>query len=123
MRALVVEDDVNIQIFLSTVLQGLGYEVYEAGNGLEALAALQYSGAFDLMVSDLLMPMLDGVNFVQWVRQEHPLLPILVASAYLERAVAAEELPKDVTTIQKPFSHPQFVEAVKRTIRDAGAKE
>jgi two-component system chemotaxis response regulator CheY len=68
MRALVIDDSRAIRIILRNFLRDMGFEVFEAGNGCEALARLQELGAVDLALVDWNMPEMNGYDFVCAVR-------------------------------------------------------
>jgi CheY-like chemotaxis protein len=83
---LVVDDDVDIRNTVANILEDEGYRVAKAGNGQEALTALTAPGAKlpDLILLDMMMPIMDGPTFHQQ-RQKHPALtriPILTFTAF-----------------------------------------
>ena len=80
-RILVVDDDLGIRQSLSELLAAEGCVVTMAGDGAEALEALE-SGAFDLVLSDVVMPRMDGYELFTTVRQRYPDLPILMMTAF-----------------------------------------
>lgn len=80
-RILVVDDDLGIRQSLAELLTVEGCVVATAGDGVEALAALE-SGAFDLVISDVVMPRMDGYELFTTVRQRYPDLPILMMTAF-----------------------------------------
>jgi two-component system response regulator PilR (NtrC family) len=68
-RIMVVDDEENIREVLSNYLETLGYEVLTASDGADALTKFEV-GAFDLIISDLLMPNIDGLELLRKVRDE-----------------------------------------------------
>ena len=104
-RILVVDDDADIRELLLSVLRDDGYEVVAASNGREALAALETFPA-DLVVLDLMMPVMDGWTFAQRMHEKWS-IPIVIISAAndLQRhaatihAVAAVKKPFDIETL------------------------
>jgi len=70
MKTLIADDDAITRLLLSTALAKLGHEVHEATNGREALDAWR-AGGFSLIISDWMMPDLDGLDFCRRVRAEH----------------------------------------------------
>ena len=80
MKILVVDDDKEIVELLSIYIKNEGYEVEKAYNGKEALAKLLNQKDIDLMVLDVMMPTVDGIEVVKTVRQDSQ-LPILMLSA------------------------------------------
>ena len=113
-HALVVDDDEHILLFASTVLTSVGYKVVQAPNALEALALLDGKTKFDLLVTDLRMPFMDGSGLVSLVRQENPKLPIVIVSAYLPEMDNHDFFPKDMVVLRKPFAYQQLVDGVKQ---------
>lgn len=96
-RILVVEDDPLSLRNVSGFLQSHGYEVEQASDGLEALAAFQRQ-RFDIVVSDLRMPRMDGRTLIDRVRKLAPETPILVTTAYL-----GDGVPHGVPYFAKPL--------------------
>jgi DNA-binding NtrC family response regulator len=89
MRLLVIDDDSAERQHVKTLASGLGYEVEEAENGLQALAILG-SGSISVMITDLRMPQMDGLELIRHLKAEGSLPPTLVLTAYgsMELAVA-----------------------------------
>jgi CheY-like chemotaxis protein len=79
---LLVEDDLDQQALMVLILQNLGYEVHAVDNGLQALEVLE-TWTPDLVVTDIMMPEMDGVSFVREMRASEELkhIPILVLTA------------------------------------------
>lgn len=77
---LVVDDDKNTRLFLSAVLEGAGYTVTAANNGLDALDVMDREH-IDLVVLDVMMPKMDGYEFTRVLRESQNNLPILMVSA------------------------------------------
>ena len=86
MKVLIVDDEPENSSLLGQLLRGIGYEVLQARNGVEALAILQSEGA-DIIVSDVLMPVMDGFRLCQEVRSEprwQDLLFVFLTASYLD---------------------------------------
>ena len=77
---LVVDDDKNTRMFLSAVLENVGYNVYTACNGEDALCVMDREHV-DLVVLDIMMPKMDGYEFTATLRECDNNLPILMVSA------------------------------------------
>jgi two-component system, chemotaxis family, chemotaxis protein CheY len=105
-QILVVEDDASIRGLVSEVLRDDGYEVSEASNGVEALEALG-ERLPDLIVLDLMMPIMDGWTFVEECRRSRVCdeVPIVVTSASHDLPSTAERLRSFGvrTCLAKPF--------------------
>ncbi|RJR44350.1 MAG: response regulator [Desulfobacteraceae bacterium] len=101
---LVVDDEKNIRLTLSQSLDSLGIEISTAVNGEEALRKLQEQ-EFSLIILDLRMPGMDGMEVLRHVRTRWPKTRVIVITAYgtVESAVEAMKLGAD-DFIQKPFT-------------------
>jgi CheY-like chemotaxis protein len=86
---LIVDDDPIVRRILSRMLIQQGYEVFEAGDGREALAAVDsHAAQIDLVMLDLTMPVLGGVATMESLSQRHPGIPVILMSGYSEEPVA-----------------------------------
>src|SRR5919204_2860656 len=121
-QILVVEDDASIRGFVSEVLRDDGYEVSEASNGLEALEALS-DGRPDLIVLDLMMPVMDGWTFVEECHRSRACdeVPIVVTSASHDLPRTAERLRSFGvrTCLAKPFDVDGLTALVERYVGSA----
>lgn len=92
-RMLVVDDEPKMRRVLEFMLRGMGHESDQAGDGIEALAAVE-AGHFDLVITDLRMPRMDGLGFLRELRQRGEDVPVIVLTAYgtIESAVEAMKL-------------------------------
>src|SRR5262245_345750 len=90
---LIVEDNLDIRDALAAVLSTEGYEVDEAGNGQEALAQLQSGPLPDIILLDLMMPVMDGWSFRKRQLQDARLapIPVVVMSAYASQHEVSEQ--------------------------------
>ena len=102
--------------FTSRALVNAGHEVIAAADGLQALEALE-NDEFDLLLSDIVMPELDGIALALKVSRGWPDLPILLMTDYAaerQRAHNLEALIHDV--ISKPFTLQQFYDAAEKVL-------
>nr|WP_246429915.1 PAS domain-containing sensor histidine kinase [Prosthecomicrobium pneumaticum] len=115
---LIVEDQEAIRIVAARALASRGYSVHEAASGLEALDFIRTSGIpVDLVVSDVVMPELDGPSLLRELRKDHPNLKIIFVSGYAEDAFARNLPPGEVFGfLPKPFTIKELVTAVKETL-------
>lgn len=90
-RILVVDDEASHRIMLRAVLRAEGYEVTEAADGGEAVAAVEQE-PFDLVLLDLRMTTMDGIEALTEIRRISPLLPVLIMTAYASVKTAVEAL-------------------------------
>ena len=79
-RILIAEDDRELRQLFAHVLSRNGYTVVGVSNGEEALAAMENS-FYDLIISDIMMPKMDGYEFTRFVRETDNALPILMVTA------------------------------------------
>jgi two-component system cell cycle sensor histidine kinase/response regulator CckA len=115
---LLVEDEEAVRAFAARALASRGYKVYEAGSGVEALEVMKEAGGkVDLVVSDVVMPELDGPSLLRELRKTRPDLKIIFISGYAEDAFK-KNLPEgeDFQFLPKPFSLKQLAIAVKETL-------
>ncbi|HXI86074.1 MAG TPA: ATP-binding protein, partial [Parvularculaceae bacterium] len=118
-RILVVEDEDAVRGFVVAALEDCGYEVTATGDGEEALEALgDDEGGFDLVISDVMMPEVDGPTLITRARAERGLkAKVIFMSAYAETAVREQlDRVEDAQYIQKPFSLKGLAAKVKTTL-------
>ncbi len=105
-RILVAEDDDNVRAFVVRALAHMGHEVTEAEDGgIAAELCAEHDGQFDLLLSDIKMPVMDGISLALTVAATYPDLTILLMTGFAdqrERAHGLEALIYDV--VPKPFS-------------------
>jgi two-component system cell cycle sensor histidine kinase/response regulator CckA len=115
---LLVEDEEGLRSLNARGLRSRGYSVIEASNGVEAIEALEEKqGAVDLVVSDVVMPEMDGPTLLKEMRGRNPDLKIIFVSGYAEDAFE-KSLPENeqFSFLPKPFTLAQLVAAVKETM-------
>jgi two-component system, chemotaxis family, chemotaxis protein CheY len=119
---LVVDDDPDILEALSEILEAEGFEIRRARNGKEALERLE-PDAPQLILLDLMMPVMDGWEFAQRMRQRPPeiaRIPIIVLSADRNVGSKAADLGA-VGHLAKPFELNDLLELVRRSLEPAAA--
>ena len=115
---LLVEDEDGLRSLNARGLRSRGYTVIEAANGVEAMEAIEREeGEIDLVVSDVVMPEMDGPTLLTEMRKRNPDLRIIFVSGYAEDAFE-KSLPKNeqFAFLAKPFTLSQLVAAVKDTV-------
>lgn len=121
-RVLLVEDQDQIRALLARQLERSGFEVVEAANGYEALTMWrQAPEAFDIIVSDIVMPVMDGPTMVARVRETAGELPVVFISGYPGAADASERetpLPEG-RLLRKPFAAAELVEAIRTALDES----
>jgi DNA-binding NtrC family response regulator len=117
---LIAEDDAAVQSFVTRALTHKGHQVTAVADGIQALEALDIDG-FDLLITDIVMPGLDGIGLALKVARDYPELPVLLMTGYSaerQRAHNLEELICEVVT--KPFSLQQICDAAESAMADGG---
>ena len=114
---LLVEDEEGLRALNARGLTSRGYTVLEAGNGVEAIEVLEQGGNVDLVVSDVVMPEMDGPTLLKELRRRNPNVKVIFVSGYAEEAFQ-KNLPsqEQYEFLAKPFTLKQLVSKVKETM-------
>lgn len=115
-NVLLVEDEPTVRSVAERALARHGYTVVTADNGEDALAILERGDTFELLISDVVMPGMDGPTMVAEARKTHPDLKILFMSGYAEEQLRNSIDLDNVNFLPKPFSVTDLAEAARRTI-------
>lgn len=115
-RILVVDDDPVLLNLLVDTLAGIGYESVAASDGIQAVEILQreYGSGFDLMITDVKMPKMDGVGLLRRVRRAYPEMPVLFITGVAGPEIIAEASPDGY--LSKPFRISNLEELIHRTL-------
>ena len=114
---LLVEDEESVRRFAARALRRQGYAVLEAGNGYEALEVKgNHAGTIDLVVSDIVMPEMDGPALLKELRKTNPELKIIFMSGYADDALSSLDSGEEFAFLSKPFQLTELVTAVKELI-------
>jgi two-component system cell cycle sensor histidine kinase/response regulator CckA len=114
---LLVEDEKDLRSLNARGLSSRGYTVLQAGNGVEAIDVLEHhEGEIDLVVSDVVMPEMDGPALLKELRRRKPELKIIFVSGYAEEAFANNEPQGQHAFLAKPFELKTLVAKVKETM-------
>jgi signal transduction histidine kinase/ActR/RegA family two-component response regulator len=111
-RILLVDDDADVREFAAEVLRGLGHEVVESANGVDALQRIADDAGFDLMIVDFGMPLMNGAEVATAVKQRRPDLPIIFVTGYTEGTALESWVRDGYRLLNKPFRLSDMVEAV-----------
>lgn len=124
-NVLLVEDDASVRAAIVRMLRDAGYTVAEAANGVEALALGQEALArFALLITDLMMPKMGGIELSAAVRKLVPGLPVLYISGYSEELVAVREnIGANSFFIQKPVSAETLLRKTRQALTPEEAKK
>jgi two-component system cell cycle response regulator CpdR len=114
MRILIVDDDPDLRDLVTDMLEGAGHEPVAAANGAEALRILHDSGAagFDLLFTDIMMPVMNGLELARNVAARWPHLPILYVSGHAPDALFQDFSTVPAPVLAKPFRLKPLLEAV-----------
>ena len=117
---LLVDDEGAVRRFAIRVLEREGYSVLEARDGAEALELVEQGNVFDVVVSDIVMPRLNGVELMQALSASNPELPVILMSAYATGALAELGITAPCGILAKPFPAERLLEEVRRCTRRRG---
>ena len=116
-RVLLVEDEVEVRQFAVRALKRQGYQVMEAADGVEALELMRANpGAIDIVVSDVVMPEMDGPTLFKELRKDNPAIKVIFVSGYPNEAFRETLGTEDFAFLPKPFSLPQLAQKVKEEL-------
>jgi two-component system cell cycle sensor histidine kinase/response regulator CckA len=113
---LLVEDEPMVRSVAERALTRHGYSVITADNGEDALAVLNGGETIDLLISDVVMPGMDGPTMVREARKSWPDLKILFISGYAEEQLRKSIDIENVNFLPKPFSVTELAEAARRAV-------
>jgi nitrogen-specific signal transduction histidine kinase/CheY-like chemotaxis protein len=113
-RVLIVDDDPQVRHVTASFLTGFGHSTAEAGGGEAALQHLQRE-RFDIVVADLAMPGMSGIELAAEIRGRDPRLPVLILTGHAD----AMQIPEDLPVLSKPFRSADLAARVATLIEDA----
>jgi len=113
-----VDDESTVRRFAARVLEREGYGVVEARDGAEALELIQQGGILvEVVVSDIVMPRLNGVELMQALSTSHPHLPVILMSGHAPSALTELGIAAPCAILPKPFPSERLLEEVRRCSR------
>lgn len=119
---LVVDDENAVRRFAVRVLKREGFAVVEAKDGIEALELIKEGGiSIEVVVSDIVMPRLNGVELMQALSTSHPHLPVILMSGHAPSALTELGIAAPCSIIPKPFPSERLIEEVRRCSRPKNA--
>lgn len=127
-RILVVDDDTAVRSAIKMVLEHEGHEVVVAGDGRAGVAEAQ-AGGFDVVICDIFMPGMDGIETIHAFHQLDPRMPVIAMSGFTFRdghAPAPDYLSLSTKlgaaySLRKPFRPQELIKAVRQCMSDAGS--
>ncbi|NTV02156.1 MAG: response regulator [Chlorobiaceae bacterium] len=122
---LLVEDEHTILALLENALEGKGYRVFTAANAEDALALTgRHRQKFDLLVTDVILPRMNGIRLSETLREREPDLRVLFMSGYIPDTIFTHDMTAGTQHyLQKPFSLNEFFSAVFRALHPSGKTE
>ena len=122
---LVVDDELIVRDLIAGFLKKIGYEVVEATNGADAVEIFENLDSPPIVVvTDIVMPEMDGPSLIEKLRQSHPALCVLFVSAYQSKKLDDAELEKPENQfLAKPFSFRSFAQAIGELTKVAKAPD
>ena len=118
-RILVVDDEAQIRTMLTQMLEQEGYEVQTAENGEDGFNLVRKQ-VFDLVITDMIMPVKDGLKFIMELIKDYPDLKILAISGggaiKADRYLTMAGYLGDIATLEKPFKRERLLELVRQQL-------
>lgn len=116
---LIVDDSSSLRGLVKLALTRAGYAVLEAGDGRQALAQVEKAGKINLIVSDVNMPVMDGISFLQELKKNvrHKFTPVIMLTTEDEAAKMQQAKAAGARAwLLKPFNPPELLDAVSRVV-------
>jgi signal transduction histidine kinase len=114
---LVVEDDADVRTYVVETLDGLGYEVLEAADGDAALKLIDKHKSIDVLLTDVVMPGMNGRNLAEEALRREPRLKVLFMTGYSRNAIVHQgRLDPGVALLQKPLTSEQLTSAIRHLL-------
>lgn len=117
---MIVDDSVSMRQLVTFTLRGAGFEVLEAADGAEGVNKLNMNGKVDVIITDLNMPTMNGIEFLKQVRSNyvHKFTPVIMLTTESEQSKVLEAKAAGVSGwIIKPFTPEKLVETIKRFVK------
>jgi two-component system cell cycle sensor histidine kinase/response regulator CckA len=114
-RVLLVEDEVAVRELVERILRRAGFEVTTAADALMAIRTAAEAGPFDLLVSDVVMPGMNGLELARELRATRPDLRVLLISGYTEEAVGRVG-PDGLDLLSKPFTADELLDRIRQVL-------
>ena len=116
-RILLAEDEDSMRGFLERALMNAGYEVAAFANGVEAYARLQ-DEPFSLLLTDIVMPEMDGIELARKASELDPTLKIMFITGFAAVTLNTDAAPNDARVLSKPFHLKQLVSEIDGLLAD-----
>ena len=118
---LVVDDDENLRLLMTVVLEGAGYRVLAVADGASAMESAQHHvGSIDLLLTDLQLPDIPGTEIARILKESHPAMRVVFVSGYLAPTESqAKALVPGFHWIQKPFMVNELLGRIREILASA----
>lgn len=117
-KVLIAEDDAVTLKILSQTVASLGHDVEHTRDGAAAIALLE-KHSYDLLITDLMMPQTTGFDVLEWIKNAHARVPVLVCSSYARQAALRSLMPgHPLVVVTKPFKPEAIAEAVRSLLNE-----
>lgn len=116
---LIVDDEIHIVSMLKQILSKIGYKVLSATNSSQAIALCkEYSGSIEVVLSDIIMPDMNGVELITMLRDIHPKIKAIFMSGYTNNmAVESAGMDKNMVFLQKPFTFEDLANKIRDSLK------
>jgi putative nucleotidyltransferase with HDIG domain len=122
-KILVVDDEEPIREVVSSMLNQAGYDARKAASGMEALELLDCGEDFELILTDLMMPELDGIALLEKIKERFPDVPVVMVTAVHDISVALAAIRNGAYDyLLKPFEREQLLLTIRRALENRGLK-
>lgn len=115
-RILLADDDPDVLLGIRDRLESFGFQVTPVANGREAVEAMSVGG-YALVIMDITMPEMDGIEALRLIRLRHPTTPVLIITSNIENAIAAL-VDGAGAYLLKPIDHERLRATVDRLVRE-----
>jgi len=121
---LLVEDDVSLRGLTATLMRGAGYTVLDAADGAAAIeVATRHLNSIDLVLTDVIMPGMNGGDLIVHLRRLQPRLPVLFMSGYASDLISRAGIPEpERSVLHKPFTRRSLLTKVRSVLDEAATK-
>jgi DNA-binding NtrC family response regulator len=122
-RILIVDDEDSIREVVSSMLSSSGFVCTQAQSGREALALLQSGEEYELMLSDMMMPVMDGEALLAATKERFPDIPVVMVTAMHDISIALNAIRNGAYDyLLKPFDREQLLATVRRALENRRLK-
>ncbi len=117
-KLLIADDDADLRDFLKDELTNAGFSVVTVSNGADAIVCVAEE-PFDMILLDMLMPGMDGIQVIRVLKKVAPQLPILGLTGYVGRGYMSQAVHLDVPTLTKPIVISNLIEEIHSALKMA----